>query len=596
MQPEINPFVYLDRGRYDGASRELVVLLHAWTLGRDSLEAVEHVVRETKPHADIFRPQLPLRMVSREDPHAIAENLLRDVDALWNTSLEGNAYDQIILIGHSFGSILARKVFVLAHGVKADALRARTMPRHLARHGIKPWASRIRRLILLAGANRGWTETSALSPVDRMFFGLGTFVGRVIEGATGQRPTIFAIRRGAPFLTVLRLQWLALEDVLSEGEWPLIVQLLGTIDDFVSPADHIDLATGRNFVYLEVPHSGHLSVIHMGEPAAQQCIAYVERRQRFRDALLQTPEQLSLIALSLDDVADQVEAAPDDRDERELARRRPDVTDVVFVVHGIRDHGFWTKKVARDIKKLARSEGRVPRAVTSTYGYFPMLSFVLPWTRMAKVEWFLDQYVDARALYPNATFSFVGHSNGTYLLARALEMCSVIHFERVVFAGSVVRCRYDWTRFVPKQIGQVLNYVASADWVVALCTKGWETLRIQDLGSAGHDGFRGEVKNVVRDLEYVPGKHSAALSEDNWRDIAAFVVQGTWPQQPRLVPKRCMWVKMFGYGSPIALIFVPIFLVLPGVALLGSLSLSEAILALCFVLYVGILRVIFTRV
>jgi hypothetical protein len=44
------------------------------------------------------------------------------------------------------------------------------------------------------------------------------------------------------------------------------VQLLGTIDDLVSPDDNIDLVSGKDFVYLEVPESGHRNVIDMDTP------------------------------------------------------------------------------------------------------------------------------------------------------------------------------------------------------------------------------------------------------------------------------------------------------------------------------------------
>ena len=129
----------------------------------------------------------------------------------------------------------------------------------------------------------------------------------------------------------------------------------------------------------------------------------------------------------------------------------------------------------------------------------PHGSFLLPWMRRDKVEWLLDQYVTAKALYPRADFSYVGRSHGTYLLAKALELCPAIRFKRAVFAGSVVRRRYDWTRFfpttavdpnsgerIPAQVKGVLNYVATADWVVAIFPYGLERLRLQDLGGAGH--------------------------------------------------------------------------------------------------------------
>jgi hypothetical protein len=57
------------------------------------------------------------------------------------------------------------------------------------------------------------------------------------------------------------------------------------------------------------------------------------------------------------------------------------VTDVVFVIHGIRDKGFWTQKIARAIKKEAEERTDTEfRSMTTSYGYFAMAPFVLPWS------------------------------------------------------------------------------------------------------------------------------------------------------------------------------------------------------------------------
>ena len=44
-----------------------------------------------------------------------------------------------------------------------------------------------------------------------------------------------------------------------------------------------------------------------------------------------------------------------------------------------------------------------------------MLSFLRPGVRQEKVEWLMDRYTEAKAMYPKAKFHFVGHSHGTYL-------------------------------------------------------------------------------------------------------------------------------------------------------------------------------------
>ncbi len=69
----------------------------------------------------------------------------------------------------------------------------------------------------------------------------------------------------------------------------------------------------------------------------------------------------------------------------------------------------------------------------------------------------------------------------------------------------------------------MLNYVASADWVVALFPKAFQTLESLDIGSGGHDGFSWLAKHQIK---YIKGGHSAALKEQLWDAIAQFIVHG----------------------------------------------------------------------
>jgi pimeloyl-ACP methyl ester carboxylesterase len=238
------------------------------------------------------------------------------------------------------------------------------------------------------------------------------------------------------------------------------------------------------------------------------------RKQFMTHALCDTDQQLSKLAYFPSD-----DAKTDQQTE---------IKDVVFVIHGIRDVGHWTQKIARAvIKRNNKSKkGVAMKSETSSYGFFPMLPFILPWKRRQKVEWFMDQYAQALAEYPEADISFVGHSNGTYLLARALQDYPFCKFKNVVLAGSVVRSDYDWAKVKSRgQVTNVLNFVATFDWVVAFFPKAIEMFKIQDLGSAGHDGFDAPINQI----KYVKGKHSAALDEKHWDAIAEFVVTGEKP-------------------------------------------------------------------
>ncbi|CAM9666854.1 unnamed protein product [Chrysoparadoxa australica] len=152
------------------------------------------------------------------------------------------------------------------------------------------------------------------------------------------------------------------------------------------------------------------------------------------------------------------------------------VLHVVFVLHGIRDFGSWTQhlaektrdqlvkqrcadiseaianmkdqlegpvapaeekeKIEADMKALVDRKREIQsiehqadwvETVTSSYGYFPILGFLLPGSRMKKVNWFLDEYLRIKTTYPKAHVHYVGHSNGTYVVSSsgALQTCHV---------------------------------------------------------------------------------------------------------------------------------------------------------------------------
>jgi hypothetical protein len=217
-----------------------------------------------------------------------------------------------------------------------------------------------------------------------------------------------------------------------------------------------------------------------------------------------------------------------------------------------------------------------------------MLPFVLRPVRQRKVEWLMDRYVEARARYPNAAFHYVGHSNGTYLVAQALCDYPAARFKHIVFAGSVVRRDYDWSSFTkqkPPRVEKVLNFVATQDWVVALVPKAlqqmqlWRRRRI-GLGSAGHDGFDQDIENVrveqdpvpVHQVKYIVGGHGSGVEEPNWDHIAEFIVSGKPAekdlQDRRFREKRNKIISFSGAISFVLFSLLVAFVLLPGVGLL----------------------------
>ncbi|MES1181703.1 MAG: hypothetical protein ABUL44_02815, partial [Flavobacterium sp.] len=168
-------------------------------------------------------------------------------------------------------------------------------------------------------------------------------------------------------------------------------------------------------------------------------------------------------------------------------------------------------------------------------------------------------------LYPNAEFSFVGHSNGTYLLAKSLKEYPACKFKNVVFAGSVVHKGFEWKRLIDeKRISKVYNLVASSDWVVAMFPKAFQTLKLQDIGSGGFDGFT-EKLDPEYQLKFVRGGHGAAIEECYWNDIAHFIVHGVTSESltKMAIHNRGFCMRVLGAIAPVP------FLIILGILFFG---------------------------
>jgi hypothetical protein len=393
--------------------------------------------------------------------------------------------------------------------------------------------------------NSGWTVSHTAGISRGLVMWAGEGIGRLMA-AIGRPLTIMSVHRGAPFITQLRLQWLA----TSVPADVRVVQILGSVDDVVSPIDSIDPVTGRDFVYLEVPHTTHANVVQMDGSAGDR------RRLVFKEAL---GEKQPTFGRDTPVLVRNAAVAPD-----------KSVTDVVFVIHGIRDEGHWTERIARRVQLRAEAENEKSRGhgkrrkveiVTAGYGYFPMLSFLRPGARQEKVEWLMDQYTVAKARYPNAAFSYVGHSNGTYLLAEAMEHYPAVSFQRVLFAGSVVRTDYNWE---PRRVQQLMNVRAHNDLVVAWFPGAFEQVGWQDVGGAGFWGFQSQSPspNAINMQDFAVGGHSAAVEEDWWGAIAGYIVTGKlWPadtvkeQSWVRYPAKAAWIIWILLASVVALIY-----------------------------------------
>ncbi|MCK5714728.1 MAG: hypothetical protein KAH64_02110, partial [Nitrosomonadaceae bacterium] len=364
-----------------------------------------------------------------------------------------------------------------------------------------------------------------------------------------------------------------------------IVNLLGIEDNFVGPLEVIDfagvLAGDTKIFFIQVPCSDHLNIITVSLRPSK-----VDKRGRLLlVAMVGIVDGMPTPVLSFKNPVHETVTSHSIPlkylDDNFSFTRNTDTKHLVFVIHGIRDDGYWTKKVAARIKQRGNNTTEIFASNTKSYGYYTAFPFALPWIRRQKVEWFMDEYATAKALHPKAVFSYVGHSNGTYLAAKALEDYQSCVFERIVFAGSVVRKNYDWcSKFISEvpKVGKLLNYVATNDVVVALFPKGLQTLRLFNLGSAGHDGFDQAEKcpNQIKQLKFVKGGHGAGIQESRWDEISEFIIDGTTPNVDALPENdyqnsRSSSVVAIGYMSTAILFFLVFVIIAVGWALFAPL-------------------------
>jgi hypothetical protein len=378
----------------------LVVLLHGFNKRPDSFDGVRALVRRIYPTADIMIPQLPLGLFSFADLEVVAEQLIQRIHRM----NQEHRYQHIILVGHSIGGILARKLWVLAHGAQFDG--------EVELDRFDDWPGRIDRIVLLAGMNRGWSIGSAIRGNPRLLsFLLGAAAGHLLSAICCE-PAVFDVRRGAPFLTRMRLQWLEVEQKLRKpkvreseapGNLPIVIQLLGTEDDIVAPTDHIDLASGsqgNNFHYVEVKGTDHEQILaadnklldSLDRETCMVTYAKDDGADRVTKICLAMRGPLSQIKDVESNLGDVRALARETLLDTSVAGARPVAddqppSDVVLVIHGIRDEGYWARRLAQRIRNQCGTNcpHRFETA-TDSYGYFPLLPFIVPWTIDLVVE------------------------------------------------------------------------------------------------------------------------------------------------------------------------------------------------------------------
>ena len=357
----VNVSATLVKGAADGPLMVIVPGLNQgtwWPFATgDPVERYRGITADLTTRGDVLILGYPNGLVSNASPRGIARALADKIRAEWSR----NPRD-IQLIGHSIGALLVRQAMLEPVA--------------------QAWVGQVKRVVLLAGMNRGWDITGH-KPFDMRWgryvaVGLGVWFARHF----GLGTLWLEVEAGSPFVAGLRLRWMEWFRI-HEANAPEVVQLLGDIDDIVSDADNKDLrvvATNK-FAWLKVRGTGHADVIDVTD-STSGLGAYRLAKLRFA---LREPFYRLL----------------EESEEQSLPTNH-DVRHVVFVVHGIRDLGRWSSVFEVALKQridALREEGAGandvgtlppenlvlsgPLSVASIrYGYFGMGPFLLRLNRM----------------------------------------------------------------------------------------------------------------------------------------------------------------------------------------------------------------------
>ncbi|MGY3133484.1 pimeloyl-ACP methyl ester carboxylesterase [Bradyrhizobium sp. USDA 4501] len=521
----------------DGDHETLVVYGPALG-GRTVRPDLERLTHESCPNADMLVPTYSHSWASNIDPYDITnmiEGAIRDAYDRYH-------YEKIILFGYSTGGLLLRKAYLWGHGLEdRPDMRMR---------GPHPWVNRVDRFVSLAAPNRGWPNEKPRN-LNSYLYAFG-YAARQVGYLTGTGRFIASLMQGSPFVANMRVQWIDLFRSMKsspDDRLPLVIHLLGDKDELVDREDSIDLEAGS-------PDDIIIKTLEGLSHAEIASLLYQEDRRTLSPAG-------GAIQMAL--TRTRGEFPPYWADKARALQTDTNIKQLIFVMHGIRDESTWPAEVKRSIERQIGDRAATVKIIPPLYRRFAMLPFLLYWDRQEHVRWFMDQYTQAVAMYPNVEATdFIGHSNGTYILASALQRYPVLKVRNVFFAGSVVPTQYDWAGLISAQrvTGRIWNICADADWVVAIFPQLFQQisdlmkLKTQpgplDIGSAGFHGFRhgaGDEEKLFN-LKYISGGHGAALEPAMVDPIATYAaVDPTldfiqrWRPEDRPQPSRLEFIS-----------------------------------------------------
>lgn len=523
--------------------------------------------------------------------------------------LEPNA--RFILVGHSLGGVLLRRAIVDLYRDRATAL------------------DRIVRVVLLSSTNRGFEPVKISHSILRRFAYL-----------IGYHPPILDGLRGSTWMTRLRIDWLETfggirirpnfnepsdGDVVTSADssidvphHPVTIQIDGDRDRVVRPDDSAELNLFTGWVnQIVMKGVGHFdfSLASLDKPL-------VKGSSDNETSVATEADPADKIA-SVEALASEICAAVIGRRDPSEGRRvgrgfglgrnlrgcteitntsfgrgtpggwygcggNPRDLNIVFMIHGIRDYGSWHPVLGEALeRRLVGAEG-FWRIVPIEYGFFSALQFLLPVQQSRIVHGFVDRYLNelTRAFrlmleldqfFP-VRVHVAAHSNGSNILAQAIERDDEVSFSRVFLAGCVLR--RDFWNLHSRRAYSVRNDCATNDWPVGVLCRFLGKIPAFGywfLGAAGVDGFAdpssGSARASVLNNRWLTGDHGAAIEPIRIDTIAEYLVAGS-PQIAQVNASRAssMNVERFSFFSLIFLTTVTLGGLLTTLSFLGGMA------------------------
>jgi hypothetical protein len=209
-----------------------------------------------------------------------------------------------------------------------------------------------------------------------------------------------------------------------------------------------------------------------------------------------------------------------------------DRSQVIVLVHGIRDYALWQDKIRKVLSEHFVVE-------STNYGRFDLFRFLIPirYFRQRAIESVWNQIRDIRLQYPNSRISFIAHSFGTYIVANVLSSEFDFHAFRVVFCGSVVKYSYPFEQVADRFMSPIINEVGAKDiWPAMAESVTW------GYGSAGTYGFR---RPRVRDRWHSGAGHGYFLNPEFCRQFwIPFFKDGTIVGGAENPEEPSWWLKI----------------------------------------------------